>query len=221
MRTLAAFVSGRRTKWLVPGIWLLLIIVFAPLGSKLADETTDDTSSFLPKSAESTEVNDLLKERFASGQTVNGLIVYRRGTGLTALDRRKIAVDARRVQADVPVIGRPAVPFTPSGRGLVSSDGTLAYTVFSLRDDWDKLGDWGKDTRDITGDGGAGLEIWVTGDAGFAADFEEIFQNLDATLLLASRASPAQPRQGVHLSAREAGAERVPDRPDLHRRRRA
>ena len=186
MRALASFVAGRRTKWVVPAIWLVLIVAFGPLGSKLGDATTDDTSSFLPKGAESTEVNNLLKERFASGQTVSGLIVYRRAGGLTAADRRKILADARRIQAEVPVIGRPAVPFTPSGRGLVSPDGSLAYTVITLRDDWDKLGDAGKDTRDIVGDGGGGLEVWVTGDAGFAADFEEIFQNVDATLLLAT-----------------------------------
>src|SRR5438034_11301397 len=98
MRSLAAFVSGRRTKWLLPVIWLLLIVVFTPLGSKLADETSDETSSFLPKSAESTEVNNLLKARFASGQTVNGIIVYRRATGLTAADKRKIISDAPRIQ---------------------------------------------------------------------------------------------------------------------------
>jgi putative drug exporter of the RND superfamily len=186
MRALAAFVAGRRTKWVVPVIWVVLIAAFAPLGSKLADETTDDTSSFLPKGAESTEVNNLLKERFASGQTVSGIIVYRRAGGLTAADRRKIIADARRVQAQVPLIGRPAVPFTPRGRDLVSPDRSVAYTVITLRDDWDKLGDSGKDTRDIVGDGGGGLEVWVTGDAGFAADFEEIFQNVDATLLLAT-----------------------------------
>ena len=116
MRALAAFVSGRRTKWIVPAIWLVLIVAFGPLGSKLGDETTDDTSSFLPKSAESTEVNNLLKERFASGQTVSGLIVYRRTGGLTAADRRKIRADARRVQAEVPVIGRAARAVHAQGR---------------------------------------------------------------------------------------------------------
>src|SRR5687767_11476509 len=147
MRSLAAFVSGRRTKWVLPAIWLVLIAIFAPLGSQLADETTDDTSSFLPKSAESTEVNNLLKERFASGQTVSGLIVYRHAGGLTRADRLKIIADARRIQSQVDVIGRPAIPFTPSGRGLVSPDRTVAYTVITLRDDWDKLGDQGKETR--------------------------------------------------------------------------
>src|SRR6476620_1429275 len=106
MRALAAFVSGRRTKWLVPVVWLLLIAVFLPLGSKLTNETSDETSSFLPKSAESTEVNNLLKQRFASGQTVNGIIVYRRATGLTPADKRKVVADAKRLQQAVPLIGK-------------------------------------------------------------------------------------------------------------------
>jgi putative drug exporter of the RND superfamily len=186
MRSLASFVSGRRTKWLVPVVWLFLIVVFTPLGSKLTDETSDETSSFLPKSAESTEVNNLLKQRFASGQTVNGIIVYRRVTGLTPADKRKVVSDAGRLQRAVPLIGKPAVPFTPGDRGLVSPDGRLAYTVLTFRDNYDKLGDWGKQVRRITGHGGHGLKIWVTGDAGFAADFDEVFGSLDTTLLLAT-----------------------------------
>ena len=68
MRLLAAFVTGRRTKWLVPVIWIALAVVFAPLGSKLADETSDETESFLPGNAESTKVTKLLNERFEGGQ---------------------------------------------------------------------------------------------------------------------------------------------------------
>src|SRR4051794_30928025 len=111
MRSIASFVSGRRTKWVVPAVWLLLIVIFLPLGSKLQDETKDETSSFLPGSAESTEVNHLLKDRFASGQTVNGIIVYRRAGGLTAADRQKIFSDAGRIEAGLPLVGKPVVPF--------------------------------------------------------------------------------------------------------------
>jgi putative drug exporter of the RND superfamily len=55
MRRLAEIVAGRRTKWLVLLGWFVLLLGLAPLGSKLADETVDDTESFLPSSAESTE----------------------------------------------------------------------------------------------------------------------------------------------------------------------
>ena len=56
MSALASFVAGRRGKWVVLAIWIVAFAAMAPLGGKLADETQDDTQSFLPESAESTEV---------------------------------------------------------------------------------------------------------------------------------------------------------------------
>ncbi len=111
MNKFAALVTGRRTKWLVPLVWIVLAVIFAPIGAKLADATEDDTASFLPAGSESTEVTKLLDERFEGGQTVGGLIVYRREGGLTAADRAKIAADVRRADDKLPLVGQPAVPF--------------------------------------------------------------------------------------------------------------
>ncbi len=110
-----------------------------PIGSKLSDETKDDTTSFLPASAESTEVVNILDDRFASGETTQGLIVYQRDGGLTAADRRRIAADARALAAlpevELPLAQPPIVPFAPGSPGqLVAKNGELAYTVVVLRD---------------------------------------------------------------------------------------
>ena len=43
MSILASVVTGRRTKWVVLVLWILVLLVMQPLGAKLADETTDDT----------------------------------------------------------------------------------------------------------------------------------------------------------------------------------
>jgi RND superfamily putative drug exporter len=75
MSTLAHFVSGRRTKWLVIAFWIVAVAALSPLGAKLADVTSDETASFLPAEAESTKVQELLKDRFAGGETSIGLIV--------------------------------------------------------------------------------------------------------------------------------------------------
>ena len=91
MSVLARFVTGRRTKWLVIGLWIVAVAMLSPLGSKLADVTSDETASFLPEGAESTKVQELLKERFPGGETSIGLIVYRREGGLTAADKARIA----------------------------------------------------------------------------------------------------------------------------------
>ena len=99
-----------------------------PLGGKLADETEDDTASFLPESAESTRVVEILDEEFDAGETTQGLIVYQREGGLTEADRQKIAADAEAVEAlsdeELPLIQPPTVPFAAgSPEELVSPDG--------------------------------------------------------------------------------------------------
>ncbi|MET0926862.1 MAG: hypothetical protein ABWY90_05750, partial [Solirubrobacterales bacterium] len=136
MRALASFVTGRRTKFVILGLWIVLAILFSPLGSKLADETQDDTASFLPESAESTEVVNLLDDRFADQETSQGLIVYQRDGGLTEADKQKIADDGQALEAlpddELPLTGPPVTPFGPNApKELVSADGSLAYTVLT------------------------------------------------------------------------------------------
>jgi putative drug exporter of the RND superfamily len=187
VRRLASTVAGRRGKWLVIAAWVVLLFVFAPLGSKLADKTRDDTESFLPKNAESTEVVRLLENEFPEGETATGLIVYQREGGLTQADKEKIRRDAFLISSDVPVTKPPAVPFlSGSPPGLVSPNGEVAYTVITVPQDFDKLGDWGKEVKDATGEGAGGLKIYLTGDLGFNTDAEEIFSSIDTKLLLAT-----------------------------------
>jgi hypothetical protein len=79
------------------------------------------------------------------------------------------------------------VPFTPGAPAdLVSPDRDAAYTVVTAPMDFEQLADWGKEVRDLTGSGGGGLSVYVTGDLGLQADFEEIFGSLDARLMLAT-----------------------------------
>jgi RND superfamily putative drug exporter len=180
-------VAGRRGKWLVLAFWIVLLVVFAPLGSKLADKTQDDTESFLPKNAESTKVVRALDKDFKAGETSDGLIVYRRQGGLTAADKDKIRRDAFQVSSEIPVTQPPAVPFLPSSPpGLVSPDGSVAYTVITVPLDFDKLGDWGKEVKNATGEGSGGLKIYLTGDLGFNSDANEVFNSIDTKLLLAT-----------------------------------
>src|SRR3954471_13955103 len=188
MARLASIVAGRRGKWLVLGLWIVLVFVFAPLGAKLADKTTDDTESFLPKNAESTKVVRSLDKDFKAGQTSTGLIVYHRPDGhFTTADKDKIRRDAFQISSEIPVTGPPAVPFLPSSpRGLVSPDGTVAYTAFSVPTDFDKLADWGKEVRKATGERYAGMRIYLTGDVGFQTDITEVFSSVDVKLLLAT-----------------------------------
>ena len=198
MNRLAAVAAGRRSKWVVVVLWLLAAAVCQPIGAKLTDETTDDTESFLPESAESTEVVRILDDEFETGETTNGIIVYRRKGGLTAEDRQKILDDAEKLQIardgaepEVPLTEDPQVPFQPdSPPGLVSKDGDVAYTYLTIptADDFDVQGERGLAARDIIEEepGPPGLEVLLTGDLGFGADAHEVFDSIDAKLLFAT-----------------------------------
>jgi RND superfamily putative drug exporter len=184
MRALARFVAGRRTKWLVILGWVVAVIALSPLGAKLSDVTTDDTESFLPAGAESTEVQRLLKDRFPGGETSSGLIVYHRAGGLRPADRVRILRDARAAAHAIPVVRPPIVPFTPRApEQLVSSRGDTAYTIVTVPTEFRKMGDWGKRLRDVVHHGDGGPQVYVTGDLGLQADFEEVFGSLDTRLL--------------------------------------
>jgi putative drug exporter of the RND superfamily len=189
MRAFAGFVTSRRGKWVVLAIWIVVFAALMPLGAKLGDETQDDTTSFLPASAESTEVVKRLDDDFASGETVQSTIVYQRDGGLTAADKQTIAEQAKELEAlpnsELPLSGPPVVPFAKgSPPGLVSPDGSLAYTVLTTPTNYDEEADWGKNIRDLTGDDADGMRILLTGELGFQADSEEVFGDLDTNLLI-------------------------------------
>jgi RND superfamily putative drug exporter len=192
LRTLASFVAGRRTKWVVLALWLVAMVVMSPLGSKLQDETQDDTTSFLPESAESTKVVKALDEDFAAGETTLGIVVYEDKAGLDEADKAKIAADAKAIDdlsdEDLPLTEPPSVPFTPNAPpGIVSSDETVAYSVLTVPTDFENQGDWGKNVREIIEeDQSEGTKVLLTGDLGFGADAEEVFGELDTKLLAAT-----------------------------------
>ncbi|MEO8091414.1 MAG: MMPL family transporter [bacterium] len=191
MGSLASFVSGRRTKWVVLAVWIVAFAALMPLGARLSDETQDDTTSFLPASAESTDVVKLLDEEFPGGETTQGLIVYQREGGLTEADQQKIAEQAKELgrlpESELPLTEAPLVPFAKGAPPtLVSPNGDLAYTVLVVPTDFEQAADWGNNVRDLTGEEAGGMRIILTGDLGFSTDSEEVFGELDTKLLLAT-----------------------------------
>src|SRR5215218_9737973 len=177
MSRVAALVTHRYWKF-------ALVVVCGGVGSKLADATSDETSSFLPDDADSTKVQALLKDRFPGGETSIGLLVYRRPGGLTEADQQRIKDDAAKVDKAIPVTQPAIVPFTDDAPdGLVSENGEAAYSVVTVPLDFQKASDWGKTTRDTLGGSRDGLEVYVTGDLGLFADFQEVFGELDSKLL--------------------------------------
>src|SRR6185369_15755388 len=177
MATLARIVTGRRSKWLVVLVWIALLIPLGGLGQQLSDVTDNRTESFLPPNAESTAALRVQEERFAGGETVSGLVVYRRAGGLQPADLDRIKADARRAADKLPLIGAPSDPVVAPGRDVAS-------IAVALPDDNEQLPQWGKDLRTAVSSGTQdGLSAYVTGSLGFNADFEEVFGDIDVKVL--------------------------------------
>jgi RND superfamily putative drug exporter len=184
-------VTGRRTKWFVLVGWILVLIITMPIGRKLSDVTSDDTESFLPASAESTEVVRKLDRDFPQGETDTAIVVYKRAGELTAADKQKIAADAQKIQTagkdKINLVEPPAVPFAPgSPPQLVSKNGDVATAIYTTPTDFDKEADWGHAIRDITDTNTGGMQVFVTGGVGFSTDANDVFSNIDTKLLLAT-----------------------------------
>lgn len=174
---LAGLIAGRRTKWAVLALWIVLLMALGPLAGKLGDVEENDAAAWLPAGAESTQVVEL-EEQFRKDETMPAVIVYERSGGITAADRAKAAADVGALQK-LPGAQKVAGPFP-------SEDGKALQTLVPLTDvDITAAVD---EARDIAKRGPPGLTAHVTGPAGSGADMFKVFNSLDGFLLMAAGA---------------------------------
>jgi putative drug exporter of the RND superfamily len=221
------FAAGRRTKWIVFAVWFLAIFIAsgpANLPGKFEDAESNEATSYLPGSAESTDALDATEE-LQNGELAPAVIVYRREAGLTAADRRTIVEDVEAMtrerfpgvvaDGETAAAGgkqndskaEPAPQGAPQGCGsstttvpgqpadyapfvgpVCSQDGkaTIVTAYIAGNGEGDRILDPVKAWRDEISDPGGGLEVKITGGAGFSADAIEVFESIDSTLLLAA-----------------------------------
>ncbi|MEU6394455.1 MMPL family transporter [Streptomyces sp. NPDC046939] len=184
-RGVAHLVCGRRSKWLVVLLWLVVLVGVAPLAQKLTDAQDNDAQSWLPGSAESTQVLDLSKD--FRPETIPAIVVYAREGGLTVADRARIAADARQIrglddhglrgaQTVGPVFDKPVRP----------SAAQIAVPITMDAKGWQRIAPAVDSVRDQTGKSVGGLTIHITGPGGTSADFSKAFEGIDSTLLLSA-----------------------------------
>ncbi len=183
LNRLFAIPAGRRSKWVVLGVALIVFVVAGSFAGKFEGVQKNDPPSYLPGKAESLKTLDQL-EKFPSGRRVDAVVVYRRGAGLTAADRVVIARDRRALDRPRPLRAGP-VPAP-----IVSRDRTTALLVVPIGDPRGK-GDRLRDAYDAVHERVSrdrGMVVKVTGPAGFSADAIKVFSQINGTLLLATAA---------------------------------
>ena len=72
IRRIARLSSGRRAKWFVVGIWLVLLVL-SQLPGKLTDVTEDRIASFLPGDSAAIVADKVIEDRFPGGQTTSSV----------------------------------------------------------------------------------------------------------------------------------------------------
>ena len=185
MSNLLTLPAGRRAKWIVTAVWLLAIFgaLSADLPGKYADAENNESTSFLPGDAESTEALAITEE-LRGGEQAAPVVIYRREGGLTEADRQTIAAD--RVELNRAMEKYPQVD--PFGPPQFSPGGDAALLIGNITGDGESetILDPVDEMRELVSDPGGGLEVKVTGPAGFAADAIKVFESINGTLLLAA-----------------------------------
>jgi RND superfamily putative drug exporter len=183
-RAIVRFPSGRRGKWVVLGLWILILAVGGSLAGKLTGAEKNDAQQWLPAQAQSTKVL-ALQSRFQSPNVFPAVVVYDRSAGLTAADRAKAVSDARKFTMVSGVVrGQVAGPF-------FARDGQAIQTVVPVnlgKNGWNAAGKAVGAIRGIAEANGQGLAVHITGPLGTAADSAKSFKGINGTLLYATLA---------------------------------
>src|SRR3954452_4613064 len=198
--------------WLV-GIFIAVGPLQLP--TKFSDAEDNESTSYLPGDAESTKALAATKS-LQGGELASAVIVYHRESGLTEADRAKHETEAAKMTKkrfpgvvrdgakaagggpqirrangcagpSTPVPGQPP-DYRPFVGPVCSQDGRAAIVTAYIRGNGqgdtilDPVDHW----RDLVSDPGGGLEVKITGGAGYSADAIKVFEGLNGTLLLAA-----------------------------------
>jgi RND superfamily putative drug exporter len=173
-------VVGRHTRWAVLGIWVAAAGACLPFALHIGSVESNDILILLPSRAQSTEVLRL-ERRFPSGNDLQAVVVFHRAAGLSQADRQAVLQSLARVRrARIPGTGEPSgvvpapdgkvalftLPVTPDQKTLVSAIGLLRRSIHAP----------------------PGVQVEVTGTAGFMSDLFASFAGVDLELLIATAA---------------------------------
>ncbi|MET7368145.1 MMPL family transporter [Streptomyces sp. NPDC005566] len=181
----ARLVCGRRTKWLIVAFWLIVLVVAAPLAGKLTDAQDNDATSWLPSSAESTQVWE--ESKGFRPEIITAIVVYARDSGLTGADRTRIAEDKQQLTTLRAHGVRGAETRGPLYDSQNAPAAAQIFVPITMDEDgWERIGPAVDSVRDVVGGSEGGLAVHITGPGGVAADSADAFSGIDSTLLFAA-----------------------------------
>ena len=156
-------------------VWLVGASLGGPLFGKIDEVSSNDQTSYLPESADATQVQKLLGE-FSDSEAIPAIAVFTSAEDLTEADLQAIG-DAVADAPSLEGVGEDVSPALPSddGRAVqafipIESDAELADVADAL----------GEALRSAVPDS---VTVYITGPAGFSADLVAGFSGIDGLLL--------------------------------------
>jgi RND superfamily putative drug exporter len=174
--------------------WVGIAGVGGPYFGKISEVATNDRSSFLPESAESTRAQEII-DRFSDDDYVPAIVVLDNTDGVTEDDSTALDDVAKQLD-DGGLLAADASPVIPAEDGDALQI-ILPVSSETTGDDVERIRSVIADTfptanaADATPDESGNVptpatvaDVYVTGPAGFAADLSEAFAGIDGILLL-------------------------------------
>src|SRR3954471_356775 len=191
---------GRRSRWVVIGVWLLLAVALGSLQPKLQQKAADESKTFRARGADSTKGHDLIDQRFVEGGQSTAVIAYYAKHGVEAqaprIGQQTAAICGSLTLPDLAGVGTPdSIGCGDIGHHLGPENPPTAFSrdeppqmvlipVVNSKDDTDSMVRDVAALRKLTpGPNGSPLASYVTGQAGFDADRATAVEGIDGTLL--------------------------------------
>ncbi len=179
---MASASKSRVPKWLrifLPSflviVWLTAAGIGGPYFGKVSEVSSNDQTSYLPESADATKVQALLGE-FSDSEAIPAIVVFVSEQKLTSEQLTRIGT-ALKEATDLEGVSESISPAIPSEDGLAAqafvpilSDSGIGDTVVAL-------------TEELQSAVPSGVEVYVTGPAGFSAALIAGFKGIDGLLL--------------------------------------
>ncbi|HWK25608.1 MAG TPA: MMPL family transporter [Solirubrobacter sp.] len=192
---------GRRSRWIVIAVWIVLAVGLGWLQPRLQARAADESETFRARGADSTLAHQALKERFREGRWSTAILAYVARKGSIYEYSPRIAADQDKLCSTETLpnlvgigspsgtvcgeIGHVLGPQTgPSAFSSDSPESMIMLPVFNSKDDTESVvRDVAAIRKILPGPDGTPLSSYVTGQAGFDADRSNALEGIDGTLL--------------------------------------
>lgn len=157
-------------------IWFTGAGLGGPLFGKIDEVSSNDQTSYLPESAEATEVRGALGE-FLGDDTIPAIVVFSSDDTLDDSQLEAINTEVQRT-TEIAGVADDISPVIPSEDGLAAQVFVPIDADAEVADAVREIGDELRDSAP------SGVNVHVTGPAGFTADLVAGFAGIDGILLL-------------------------------------